>query len=113
MVAGRKQPPGDLIADRFCAAKPRPEILGTRETHELALDARYEIVLDDAVAVRGIGELEPENLRVFFCLLQPVAWRPVRGLRLHDSQREIPAVSQKIVRAFLRPSDRTRSRDND
>jgi hypothetical protein len=36
-----------------------------------------EIMLDDAVAVSCIGELEPQNLRVFLCLLKPVTCGPI------------------------------------
>ena len=33
-------------------------------------------MLDDAVAVGGIGELQTENLGIFLCLLQSVAGGP-------------------------------------
>jgi len=45
------------------------------------VQAGEEIVLDDAVAVGRVGEFQPENLRVFFRLLEAVTGGSVHCLR--------------------------------
>ena len=59
-------------------------------------------MLDDAVPVRRIGELEAENLGVLLRLLEAVARACVDGLRLHDRNRKIAPVPEEVVHAFLR-----------
>ena len=63
-------------------------------------------MLDDAVAVGRIGKLEAKNLRIFLGLLQPVPGCTVGSLGLHDRDREIPAIAQQVISAFLRTADR-------
>ena len=60
-------------------------------------------MLDDTVPVGRIGELEAEDLRVLLGLLQPVAGLCIDGFCLHDRNRKIAPVPQKVVQTFLRP----------
>ena len=59
-------------------------------------------MLDDAVAVRCIGELKPENLRIFFGLLQTVTCCPVNRLCLNHSDGKVPAIPEQVICTFLR-----------
>ena len=70
-------------------------------------------MLDDAVAVRRVGELQPENLGIFLGLLEAIAGGSVRCLRLDHSDGKIPAVAEQIIRAFLRAADRPISDEHD
>ena len=54
-----------------------------REGGDRRLLPRQEVVLNDLLAIRSVGELEVEDLSVLLGLLQPVGRRYVPGLRLH------------------------------
>lgn len=57
-----------------------------------------EVELDDAQAVGGIGELQPQLLSIGFGLCRPApAGRVSRFRFFHDSQRQVRSVAQEII----------------
>jgi hypothetical protein len=65
------------------------------------------------VPVCRIGEFNPEDFSIVFCLLQSVSSQFVRWLGFDDSQHEIPRVTQQVVGAFRRTPTRLASYDDD
>src|SRR5437660_12532258 len=61
---------------------------------------REVVELDDLLAVRGVGELQAEQLGVVFGLLETVRGRLVISLGLNNGDGEIRAVSEEIVDSF-------------
>ena len=59
-------------------------------------------MLDDAVALCGIRELEAQNLGIVFGLLEAVARALVYGLCLDNRNGEIAAIAEEVVRPLLR-----------
>jgi hypothetical protein len=87
VVVGREQPVADVVGNVLRRRESGPEFRGPGETLQLVIEAGQEIVLDDAVAVRRIGEFEAQDLRVFLGLLKAVARGPVDGLELKKTLR--------------------------
>jgi hypothetical protein len=56
------------------------------------------------VPIRGVGELEPEDQRIFFGLLETVARILVRRLSLDYGDGKDPPVAQEVIGALLRPA---------
>ncbi len=54
-----------------------PQSLGIRKTRQIAVFSGEEVMLDDALAIRRIGKLQPQNLGVLLGLLKPVSRAPV------------------------------------
>jgi hypothetical protein len=69
-------------------------------------------MLHDPMAVRGICELESEDLSVFLGLLEAVAWILVHGFRFDNSDRKVRTVPQEIIKAFLRSANGSIASDN-
>ena len=70
-------------------------------------------MLDDAVPVRRIGELEAEDLRVLLGLLQPVAGLCIDGFCLNHRNRKIAPVPQEVVETLLWPPFHLAAGDHD
>jgi hypothetical protein len=68
-------------------------------------ETRNEIVLYDAVAVCGIGELDPQNLRVFFRLTEAIGWFLIVSFGFNYSDGEIRPITKKIVGSLLLATD--------
>ena len=64
---------------------------------------RQEIVLDNTLPIRGIGELQTENLSVLFGLLKAIPRIGVDCLGLDHRNRKIAAVAEEVVSALLWP----------
>src|SRR5205823_4889156 len=71
------------------------------------------IELDDALAVRGVGEFEPEHLGILFRLLQAVAGSLVSRFRLDHREGEIAGVAEQVIGSLLRPAPGFVAGDND
>ena len=67
-----------------------------------AAEAARKILHDgyDAVAVCGVGELQPKDFSVVLGLLQSLARRGVGGLGLDDRNGQVRAVSENVIRTF-------------
>jgi hypothetical protein len=104
MVVRREQPVAHLLRDLFCTSKSGPQFRRCWKALQFVIEAGQEIVLNYAVPVRCIGELEAQNLRVFLGLLKPVACGPIGCFCLDDRDGKIPPITQQVVRAFLRPA---------
>ena len=59
-----------------------------------------------------IGEFNPEDFSIVFCLCSPSPASFVRWLGFDDSQPEIPRITQEVVGAFRRPMTRLASYDD-
>ncbi len=98
----------------FSAACRRcPEFVGRGEGFEVVVLAGEEVVLDDPVAVGGVGEFESEDLGVLLGLLEAVAGFLIDGLCLHDRQGKVAAILQEVVGPLLRAAGRFFSGDHD
>ena len=62
---------------------------------------------------RKLKSPEAQNLRVFLCLLQPVAGLRVECLCLHHRDRIIPPVPQQVIQTLLRQALHLASRHHD
>ena len=71
---------------------------GAGNAVEIGLGAGVEVVLDDPLAVRRVGEREVEQLRVAHALLKTVGRKPVLALRLDDGDREAGSDLEQVVR---------------
>lgn len=65
------------------------------------------------MAVRGICEPEAEDLGVFLGLLEAVSGILVDRLCFDDGDREVRAIPQKIIEAFLGTANGPVARDDD
>ena len=65
------------------------------------------------MAVRRVGELQPQDFGVVLGLLQAVAGRLVGGLGLDDGEGEIARVAQEVVDALRRLADEALADGND
>ncbi len=101
MIVRRKQQLAGCGGDALRAAEALPEVIRGREVLALAVAPVKEIVLDNAVAVRRVRELEPQNLSVVLGLLKAVAGFLVRSFGFYDGDWEITAVAEQVVRALL------------
>ena len=90
-----------------------PEFVRRGEGFEVVVFAGEEVVLDDPVAVGGVGEFEPQDLGVVLGLLEAVAGFLVDGLCFDDRKREVAAVLQEVVGTLLRTAGRFCSGDHD
>jgi hypothetical protein len=70
-------------------------------------------MLDDAVAVGGVGELESQDLRVSLGLLKTVARGPIHRFRFNDRDGKIAAIAQKVIGALLRTPESAVARKYD
>jgi len=70
-------------------------------------------VLYDAVAVCGIGEFDPQTLRVFFRLAEAIGRFLVVGLGFYYCDGKIRPVAEEIVGSLLLAADRAVAGDND
>ena len=104
VVIGSEHAFGGLARRCLGLAQTAPQLVRRREAIEVVVPPGQKIVLDDAVSVRRIGKLEPENLGVFLRLLKPVARVLVDGLCFDNRNRKIRAIPEKVVRALLRPA---------
>ena len=62
-------------------------------------------MLDDAVAVRRVGELQPQNLSIFLGLLQTVARGLIGRFRFENCNGEVSAISLQVIRPLLRATN--------
>src|SRR6267143_1366534 len=70
-------------------------------------------MLDDAVSIRRIGELQAKNLSVFLGLLEPVALIRVNRLCLYNCNWKVAPVAEKVVQTFLWMPFHFAARDDD
>jgi hypothetical protein len=114
MVVGSQKFVGDpLRANPLGPGQASPQVLRGWERVEVSILAGQEVVLNDPVSVRRIGELQAEDLRVFLGLLQPIAWLLVRRFRLHHREHEVAGMAQEVVSTLLRPPSDLRTGNND
>jgi len=62
-----------FLVDSLTGAQPPPQIIGSRKAVDIVVTPSQKIVLNDAAAIRRIGELQAQDLGVLFRLLEPVA----------------------------------------
>src|SRR5438445_13843960 len=101
MVIGSEQPTGGLVIDGLCLPQSLPEILCRGEDIQVIIATRQKIMLDDPLAVRRVGELQAEDLRVFFRLLEAVSRMLVNALRFDNGDGKILPVAKEVVCPFL------------
>src|SRR5258708_51568 len=65
------------------------------------------------MAIRGIGELDAENLCVLFCLAESVGRLLIVGFGFDNGYCEIRAVAKQVVGAFLFSANSTVASDDD
>src|SRR5262249_55972289 len=70
-----------------------PQLIWCGESLDELLLAGEEVILDDVRAVRGVCELETQNLRILFRLLEAVAGWSLVGLRLDDAKGDVAGVA--------------------
>lgn len=81
--------------------QPRPQFFGRGEVVARLLQPGQRIEFDDAVAVAGIGKLQPQHRGVFLRLLHALARRLVLCLGFDDGDWVVACVAQQIIGAFL------------
>src|SRR3990172_4300950 len=70
-------------------------------------------MLDDSIAVSGIGKLQVEELSIFFGLLESVPRVLVGCLCLDDRHHYIGSIAKQIIGTLLRLAPHLRPRDHD
>ncbi|HET9410047.1 MAG TPA: hypothetical protein VFO39_22615 [Candidatus Sulfotelmatobacter sp.] len=55
----------------------------------------------DPFAIGGIGELQAEDLRIFFRLLKPIPWMLINAFCFHDRNCKILPVAKEVVCSLL------------
>ncbi len=70
-------------------------------------------MLDDAVAVGGVGKLQTKDLCVLHRLAETIGGFLVVGLGFNDGDCKVRAVAEEIVGALLFAADRAVASDDD
>jgi len=76
-------------------------------------DWRSALAIDDPLAVRGVRELQAEDLRVLLRLLKSVTRMRIDRLGLDYCNRKIAPIPEEVIRALLWSSLHLRSRNDD
>src|SRR3990170_3975467 len=72
VVVGREEAAFDISGDTLGTLQTVPEVVRRRKGGEVSIDSGEEVVLDDFVAVGGVGEIQREELTVLLRLLEAV-----------------------------------------